>query len=392
MQTIGSALTGGVLVEIRERVPNTFPYDHYMAREGLPIYREVVGVADITALPRQPWARMGGLATFVQLLGTFQSERGVYVAEIPGGQALEPVKHLYEEEVFVIQGRGVAQVWQGDGPKLSFEWGEGSVFAFPPNTSHRLYNAGQEPVIYLAVNTAPMVINALDNLDLVFNCDHVCADLYQDDGKYFVASDTRTTEGWYEEAIWHTNFIPNCRQTALDALEQKAVGGMLTGYRMGKLFPHGHISQWPGARYHKAHYHEPGTILLCLDGEGYVLAWDSRLGARPYEAGHGAEVYKVPWGRNSIYSPPNAYYHQHFNTGPEPAKHISVYGANVPLGVHELVDEQQNWLGLLSVSEGGTLIEHTEEDPQIRKDFEEALRQQGIQSQMPSSAFASAGG
>jgi hypothetical protein len=95
----------------------------------------------------------------------------------------------------------------------------------------------------------------------------------------------------------------------------------------------------------------------------------------------------VDWGRNSIYSPPDAYYHQHFNTGAGIAKHISVYGANLPLGVHELVDEDMNWKGLLSVSEGGTLIEHRDEDPQIRKDFEETLRQKGIKYEMSSSLF-----
>ena len=63
-------------------------------------------------------------------------------------------------------------------------------------------------------------------------------------------------------------------------------GGQLTGYRMGDRFPHGHISAWPSGRYHKAHFHGPGAILLGLDGEGYVLVWPSELGPRPYQDGH----------------------------------------------------------------------------------------------------------
>src|SRR5262245_47769948 len=135
----------------RQRETNLFTYDEFMAREGLPIHRAVVGVDDVTALPRAPWARMGGAGTFIQLTGTFQSQRGIYVVEIPGGQALAPEKHLYEEEIFVLQGRGVTQVWQGQGEKLTFEWNEGSVFAFPRNTSHQLFNGGQNPVILLGV-------------------------------------------------------------------------------------------------------------------------------------------------------------------------------------------------------------------------------------------------
>jgi len=349
-------------MEIREPISNQFPYQAFMEREGLPIHHAVVGVDDVTALPRAPWARTGGLGTFIELTGTFQSERGIYVGEIPGGQELKPEKHLYEKQIYILQGRGVTQVWQGNRDKLTFEWSEGSVFAFPPNTSHQLYNGSSEPVVYMAVTTAPRIMNSLDDLDLVFNSDYQFVDLYRDGGTYFVSADTKTTEGWYEQQIWHTNFIPDARQAALDLLEQKVGGGMLTGYRMGPRFPHGHISQWPAGRYHKAHYHGPGAILLGLDGEGYVLAWDSTLGPRPYASGHGDEVYRVNWRRNSIYSPPNAYFHQHLNSGAGAAKHIAVYGAQLPLGVHNLRTEE-GWKGFLSFNEGGTLIEYKDEDP-----------------------------
>jgi quercetin dioxygenase-like cupin family protein len=366
-----------------------FPYDHLMEREGLPIHSAVVGVDDLTALPRGDWPRTGGKGTFVQLQGTFEAQRGLYVAEIPGAGALNPEKHLYEEEIFVLQGRGVAEAWQGNGPKLTFEWGEGSVFAFPRNVSHRLYNASQEPVIYFGVTTAPALLNAMDEdaLDVIYDSDVQAFDLYAGSENYFLQQDHRQTEGWYKAGVLYTHFIADARRLALDALEQKVAGGFLTGYRMGKRFPWGHISQWPAGRYHKAHYHGPGAILLGLDGEGYVLAWDSKLGPRPYEAGHGDEVYKVRWGRNSIYSPPNAYFHQHFNTGAGPAKHIAVYGAQLPLGVHGMLDESKSWKGFLSHREGGTLIEHRDEDPQIRRDFEEAVRRNGVEPKMPSSLY-----
>ncbi len=364
------------------REGNQFTYDRFMEREGLPIHRAVVGVEDVTALPRGPWARLGGYGAFIKLLGTFQSQRGIYVVEIPGGGALEPERHIYEEELFVLQGRGVKQVWQGTGPKLTFEWGTGSVFAIPRNTIHRLYNAGRDPVILMGVTTAPEVMNALRDLDYVFQSDYVFGDLYAENGSYFRASDLRTVEGRTQQTVWHTNFIPDARLAHLNDLEQKVSGGQLTNYRMGPTFPHGHISAWPPGRYHKAHYHGPGAILLGLDGEGYVLAWDSALGPRPYAAGHGDQVLRVNWHRNSIYSPPNAYYHQHFNTGVTPARHIAVYGAPLPLGVHGLYDGD-TWMGMISDREGGTLIDYEDEDPQIRRDFEAEVRSKGIACTMP---------
>src|SRR5215217_5284399 len=100
-------------MEVRERLKNSWPYDDFMAREGLPIHRAVVGVDDVTTLPRGPWARTGGRGTFIQLRGTYQAQRELIVGEIPGGQALDPEKHLYEKEIFVLKGRGLTQVWQG---------------------------------------------------------------------------------------------------------------------------------------------------------------------------------------------------------------------------------------------------------------------------------------
>jgi oxalate decarboxylase/phosphoglucose isomerase-like protein (cupin superfamily) len=371
---------------VREPVTAKFTYDEYMAREGLPIHEAVVGVDDVTALPRAPWARTGGRGTFIQLRGTFESMRGIYIGEIPGGGALEPERHLYEKEIFILQGRGSAQVWQGDGPKLTFEWGEYSVFAIPRNAWHRLYNGGREPAIYMAVTTAPEVINALQDIDFVFNCNYEFADLYADGDQYFVPSNDRRTEkgGWYQQVNWYTHMIPDARRSLVDDAGHKVAGGQLTGYRMGDGFPMGHVSEWPAGRYHKAHYHGPGAILLGLDGEGYVLAWDSALGPRPYQSGHADQVLKVNWRKNSIYTPPNAFFHQHLNTGAGPARHIAVYGAHLPLGVHSLSDESGGgFRGYLSYREGGTLIEYEDEDPQVRKDFEAAIGAKGIECAMP---------
>jgi quercetin dioxygenase-like cupin family protein len=370
------------MVEIRPRESNEFPYDAFVEREGIPRVREEIGFADVTKLPRADWARTGGKGTYLELTGTFQSERGIYVCEIPGGGELKPERHLYEKQLYILRGRGAAEVWQGAGKKLRFEWQEGSIFAIPRNSWHKLYNTGRDPVIFLAVTTAPRLMNTVDDLDFVFNCDYEFDGLYKDGENYFHAADHRTVEGWYNQTIWHTNFIPNAYTAMVNPQEQKVAGGDLTGYRMGNPFPHGHISQWPQGRYHKAHYHGPGAILLGLNGDGYVLAWPRELGAQPYQEGHGDQVVRVEWGRDSIYSPADGWFHQHFNSGAGPARHVAVYGMVLPLGVHDL-DEAAGWKGHKSFKEGGTLIEYEDEDPQIRADFERSLAEKGIVSEMP---------
>lgn len=287
----------------------------------------------------------------------------------------------------MLEGRGATEVWQSDRPKLTFEWSEGSVFAFPRNTWHRMYNTSAIPVVFLAVTTAPQVMNAVDELDAIFSTEHDFMDLYQDNDQYFRMSDLRTLDGWYKQTIWHTNFIPDARNAGLNAMEHKVAGGDLTGYRMGKNFPHGHISQWPAGRYHKAHCHGPGAILLGLDGEGYVLAWPREIGPRPYQSGHLDQVVLIQWGKNSIHGPPNGWFHQHFNGGDSPARHIAVYGAKLPLGVHAMDDGAGNYLGYTPVDAGGTLINYEDEDPRVRQDFERLLGAKGIQLQMPNVVY-----
>ncbi len=372
-------------MEIRPSFGEGFPYDAFVVGEDVPVHEAVVGIDDVVDLPRSWWKRLGGNGAFIRLQGTFQAQRGLYVVEIPGGGALEPQKQLYEEQFFALTGRGATEAWQGRGDKLMFEWTAGAVFAIPRNVSHRLYNTGAGPAVLLAVTTAPQVIDSLVDAEFVFQSDHDFVDLYAAGGNgqsYFSDPGVRTVEGRHDEVIWHTNVIPDARRAVLDDMENKVSGGQLTGYRMGGQFPQGHISQWPPGRYHKAHYHGPGAVLLGLDGEGYVLAWPSELGIHPYQSGSGADVVRVNWRRNSIYSPPNGYFHQHFNSGAVPAQHIAVYGSYLPLGA-EMFEGGGEFRGYTSVKEGGTLIEYEDEDPRIRMDFESELGRKGIACSMP---------
>ncbi len=349
-------------------------YDLWLDSEGVAQSSEVAGFSDITALPRKYWDRIGGNAVFLELVGTRQAQRGMYVAEIPGGSALKPEKHLYEKAIFILKGRGMTEIWQGEnGPKQKFEWGPGSLFAIPLNATHRLINGTKEPCIFFAATTAPMIMNSFAENDfgVIFNSDYVFKTRWNGQKDFFAPTDTRVKTSFGGTRML-TNFIPDVRALFLDDSKLKVQGGQLTSYLMGR-FPHGHVSEWPVGRYHAAHYHGPGAILIGLRAEGYALVWPNELGAHPYENGHGDKVLKVNWKQNSLYSPPNRWYHQHFNTGTEPARHVAIYGG--------MVDEAYS--GSTSSREGGTLITYQDEDPEIRRQFEAELEKKGVKCAMP---------
>ena len=127
--------------------PNT-PYDDYMEAQGIPIFRGI-GVRRVQDMPLKRWNRMGGNGTFIQLYGT-EGKWGCYVVEVPGAGALNPERHMYEEIMVVVEGRGTTEIWTDDQKKPHvFEWQQGSMFSIPLNTlaphRQRVVEPGADP-------------------------------------------------------------------------------------------------------------------------------------------------------------------------------------------------------------------------------------------------------
>ena len=360
-------------------------YEKYMEEEGIPVYDTMAGVHDVAELPRQPWARTGGLGTFILMLSTTHAERGIYVAEIPGGGALNPEKHLFEEVIHILKGRGITEVWQEGKPKVTFEWGEGSLFAPPLNSWHRLINGTREPVVFLAVTTAPQAMEPFHDTEFIFNCDRQFLKRFSGEQSFFTPPEEFYQEGkWHK--VWDTHFIPDVREAFLmdEHTGLKVSGGRSTPYRMGTNFPNGYMGQWPVGRYHKAHHHGSGAILVGLKGKGYAVLWPKELGIHPYQDGHGDQVMEIEWGPRAIYTPPEGWFHQHMNTGKEPARQFAIYKSLVERGQFmDYEGEKETFRLMKSVKDGGNMIEYEDEDPEIRRRFVETLSREGVECTMP---------
>src|SRR5437762_10441200 len=78
-------------------------YLEWIKTEGIPIVEDF-GI-DLLTVEVKSWARRGALGAYTLLKG-----RGdfidTYVLEIPPGGATTPQKHLFEEVVHVLDGRG----------------------------------------------------------------------------------------------------------------------------------------------------------------------------------------------------------------------------------------------------------------------------------------------
>jgi quercetin dioxygenase-like cupin family protein len=364
-------------------------YDLWLREEGIPIIQGY-GVEDVTVLPRKPWKRTGGRGAYIELKG-MEGFTGMYVSEIAPGGALNPESHLYEELIYILQGVGATEIWSaGDEKrKMHFEWQRGSLFAIPLNTRHRMINGSNEPAIFLAVTSAPLMIDLLHNVSFVMGCDYKFDDRFDGQADYFVPTSDRKEVGGCIN--WESNFIADARGALVDPSEAKGYGVRITSFDMGGSTLVGHIAEWPVGRYHKAHFHQGGAILLILRSEGYTLMWPQEAGVRPYQAGHADQVIKVNWREGSVFSPPSGWFHQHFNTGKEKARQLAFrYSGETGkylLGCWRAINKE----GVRrSIHEGGTLIEYEDEDPQIRRDFESTITKAAIPMEMPQFNYATA--
>ena len=134
----------------------------------------------------KPWKRTGGRGAYIDLKG-MEGFTGMYVGEIPPGAALNPEHHLYEELIYIIQGIGATELWSaGDEKrKMHFEWQQGSLFAIPLNTRHRMINGSREPAFFLAVTSAPLMIDLLHNIPFVMGSDYKFGDRFDSESRLF---------------------------------------------------------------------------------------------------------------------------------------------------------------------------------------------------------------
>jgi oxalate decarboxylase/phosphoglucose isomerase-like protein (cupin superfamily) len=354
-------------IELLER---TNSYLEYQRGEGIP---RLAGFAvdDLHTVELAPWARRGGRGAFVNLDGA-GGTNDAYVCEIPPGGALVPQRQLYEEMIYVLDGNGSTQVWYGDAHKVSFEWQAGSLFAVPLNAKHQHFNGrGVQPARFLAVTSAPLVINLFHNLRFVFDSPFVFDDRFDGQRDYFAGAGKlyRTRR---DRRVLDTNFVPDVRTIELYASAARGAGGRNVTFELAHNTMAAHVSEFPVGTYKKAHRHGPGAHVIILSGHGHSLLWP-----------HGTEPTRVDWRAGSMVVPPENWFHQHVNDGATPARYLALRwgswrydaGGALPTGEDKVNVDQKA---------GGAQIEYADENPQIHAAFEADLACSGATCRMRS--------
>ena len=210
------------------------------------------------------------------------------------------------------------------------------------------------------------MMNLFHNLDFIFNNKYIFTDRYSAEEDYF----KREAQVHMAGRALETNFVPDVKGfKRLNYNPARGAGGSTVHFLLSGNTMTSHISDFPVGTYKKAHRHGPGAHVIIVNGKGYSLIWKE-----------GEAPQKIDWHEGSVFVPPNQWFHQHFNTGREPARYLALRWGNVkyPIGDVFRFDSAV----YRSVKEGGGQIEYEDEDPEIRNLFEAELAKEGLTSKM----------
>jgi quercetin dioxygenase-like cupin family protein len=310
---------------------------------------EGYSVLDARSQDLLPWPEIEGRGLYLNFPGNVHMDAVIY--EIPEGKALAARKNFYEQNLICLGGRGYTVVGEGS-QRTKCEWAEGTLFTVPMNVVHRHYNATpSRPARLLAITTFPFMVQLFGNLAVIDTLPFEFTDRYDGAPDFFTRS-IRTRKRWDT-----TNRVADIRNVELIEWKERGEGNRSIFWDMaGQTILEPHESEFETGTYKLGHRHPYEAIILTMNGRGFSLY--GKDGLKP------DQTKKLEWQIGSVVSPPFFWYHQHFNTGPTPARYFAMTEGDFPkrLGIPLEVEQ----------------IEADKEDPSIKQRFLQELKRAGI--------------
>jgi gentisate 1,2-dioxygenase len=334
-------------------------YEEWLAKEDVPIAK---GLAiDLMTVPTRRWPRLGVDATVIHMdaRGDFV---GAYLLDIAPGQSTEPQHHLYEANVYVVDGEGSTAIELPDGSRRSFEWHRGSLFSVPVNLRYRVFNGSGRTRARLAfVTNLPLIMKLFRNERFVFETPFAFTERIGEQ-KYFTGEGTFLSVREHRNQ-WETNFVPDLLTFDRMTLSNgRGRGSYNIAFILADGTMHAHMSSIPSGDYKKAHSHENGVHIFQLSGAGYSLYWTNR----DFKAA-GEEPVRVDWTYGLMHSPPLGMWHQHFNVGADDARYMAINFGSLR---YPFFEEFASNLRRESDRPNVDQIEYEDEDPRVRSLFD----------------------
>lgn len=291
--------------------PVDSPYQRWLeqARGEIPV-REALVIDDVNEAPLQPWPRLGNGVTGLYLrFADYQVTDG-RIVEIPAGGETVPLRALYEQGLYIIAGSGHTLLQHERAEPTRVPWKAGDLFSIPLNVPHQHFSEAGAAARILLVTSFPLMLNLLAEETALYRIDYAFEDRYDGGPDYFLP------QGEPGNIQLMTNFAEGIPRTDLVPWDYRGKGNTALGWIMaGNSTLHMHVSEMPPRMYKKAHRHSTDAFILLLSGRGFSVTWpESRYDKRE----------RVDWRAGTLFTPPTYWYHQHLNTGDEPARYLAI--------------------------------------------------------------------
>jgi quercetin dioxygenase-like cupin family protein len=237
----------------------------------------------------------------------------VTLIEIPPGGQMAPHRHLAEEMVYIVSGKGYTTMWTKSGErKERYDWTEGDMLSPTLNAWHQHVNASPDtPARYLSLTTEPLTRNVFPNPAFLSTSDFV----FDERWKQSIAQQPEYTPVGTDAEVVRMrvgHHLPNLPGREMRERRKDVLG--LTIRAEGDMAGN-RIMEWEVREYQSENAKSPGhrhfweTVYYIIDGEGYaVLQREGEEAAR-----------RVNWTKGDLFIVEANEFHEHrANKGSSP--------------------------------------------------------------------------
>ena len=151
----------------------------------------------------------------------------VTLVEIPQGGKLPPHRHLAEEMIYIVSGKGYTQMWaESEAKKARYDWAEGDLVSPSLNAWHQHFNASaDQPARYVSITTSPLTENVFGNRTFASSSTFVFEDRWKKAAAQkpeFVGD--RRSQGPENVRMLAGHLLPNLRNREMQDRGQNMLG------------------------------------------------------------------------------------------------------------------------------------------------------------------------
>ena len=131
---------------------------------------------------------------------------------------------------------------------------------------------------------------------------------------------------------------------------------------------HAHTSEMPVGSYKKGTATAPGAHVFAVTGSGYTLMWNDG----------DAEFERHEWRHGFVFAPPDGMFHQHFNTGAEPARYLADLARQPPLSGADPQAASSSRRPTRRCRTAASQVDYEDQDPRIHAIWLRELAKTGV--------------